>query len=36
VGVRAALLTGDQVDRYHSPVLYVVTGELAQRASENH
>lgn len=24
-GVRAALLTGGQVDRYHSPVLYVVT-----------
>ena len=27
VGVRAALLTGDRVDRYHSPVLYVVTSE---------
>lgn len=38
VGVRAALLTGDRVDRYHSPVLYVVTGELARdaSASENH
>ena len=27
VGVHAALLTGDLVDRYHSPVLYVVTSE---------
>ena len=25
VGVHAALLTGDLVDRYHSPVLYIVT-----------
>ena len=27
VGVHAALLTGDLVDRYHSPVLYIVTSE---------